>query len=400
MCRPSFIAYLCAVAAVFFDQPAQASPTYSFQIIDAPFQTASSALPGTFLNGINDLGQIVGYYQEGHPDAGVSAPPPGLSYQAFQRNADGTFTKITVPNSLNGAVATGINNAGLVSGYYTDNSNNTHGFLLNAGTLGNLDVPGPGPNGPATNTIALGINAQGDVVGSYVSGALTTSSPSTDAFLLNRGIYSDVSVPGVSSTSVLPFLGQIGFSRASGINSGGDIVGYYFARINPVSNGFHGFLLKNGSYSTFDFSSNLLQATFAYGINDLGQIVGDFTDSNGPHAYLYAGGIFAALDVEGATRSQALGINNLGQIVGNFVDSNGNTRGFIASPVSLPRTLCLFGSSLGILIRLRRVHRCRRSDCGRSAARYSGGGDRQSRQQQFSPRRQVCGGSGAEPRPR
>ena len=354
MCKERFIASLCAIAAaLLFGHSAQASPTYSIQIIDAPFQTASSALPGTFINGINDLGQVVGYYQEGHPDAGISAPQPGLSYQAFERAPDGTFTKIAIADSINGAIATGINNAGVVSGYYTDTVNNIHGYVLSGTTFDILDVPGPGPNGPASGTIALGINARGDVVGSYGSGLETTVNPSIDGFVRQGGTYSDVIYPNVPPSVVQPASGYSGINRAYGINSAGDIVGSYFARFDQVSNGFHGFLLSNGIYSTFDFPTDTYHATLAYGINDMGQIVGDFTDSNGSHAYLYSSGTFAALNIAGSSRSQAFGINNLGQIVGNFVDSNGNTRGFIASPVPLPSTLWLFVSSVGVLIRLR-----------------------------------------------
>ena len=357
MCRDRFIASLCAVAtALLFGQPAQASPTFSIQIIDAPFQTASIALAGTFINGINDLGQVVGYYQEGNPLAGISAPQPGLSYQAFERNLDGTFSKINPPDATRESSATGINNSGQITGYFTDTINNTHGYILSGTTFDILDVPGPGPNGSASSTIALGINARGDVVGSYGSGLETTVNPSIDGFVRQGGTYSDVIYPNVPPSVVQPASGYSGINRAYGINSVGDIVGIYFARFDPASNGFHGFLLRNDSYSTFDFPTDANHATLAYGINDMSQIVGDFTDSNGPHAYLYSGGTFAALYISGSTRSQAFGINNLGQIVGNFVDSNGNTRGFIASPVSLPGTLCLFGSALGILIRLRRMH--------------------------------------------
>ncbi len=60
--------------------------------------------------------------------------------------------------------------------------------------------------------------------------------------------------------------------------------------------------------------------TSAAGINDAGQIVGDYIDSRGKdHGFLRtATGAFTVIDVPGATRTYAAGINNAGQIVGGL----------------------------------------------------------------------------------
>ena len=57
-------------------------------------------------------------------------------------------------------------------------------------------------------------------------------------------------------------------SLAFGINAAGQIVGYYFDNSHA-----HGFLRSGGIYTTLD--DPLAANTFAMGINDAGQIVGD-----------------------------------------------------------------------------------------------------------------------------
>src|SRR6266478_8098356 len=74
--------------------------------------------------------------------------------------------------------------------------------------------------------------------------------------------------------------------------------------------------------------------TRALGINDAGQIVGDFRNSTGTHGFLDTGGSFTQIDVPGAITTEALGINDAGQIVGLFVASEGGGHGFLATPVA------------------------------------------------------------------
>lgn len=70
-------------------------------------------------------------------------------------------------------------------------------------------------------------------------------------------------------------------------------------------------------------------ATRVWGINDAGQIVGDFSNATGTHGFLDTGGVFTTLDVPGVTSfTRAAGINETGQIVGIFVNSSGN-HGFL-----------------------------------------------------------------------
>jgi probable HAF family extracellular repeat protein len=75
-----------------------------------------------------------------------------------------TFSTITDPFGVNGnSVATGINDAGQIVGYYSDSKGATHGFLDIGGSYTTLDDPN-GVNG----TWAYGISNSGFIVGQYI----------------------------------------------------------------------------------------------------------------------------------------------------------------------------------------------------------------------------------------
>src|SRR5260370_515410 len=87
-------------------------------------------------------------------------------------------------------------------------------------------------------------------------------------------------------------------TRALGINDAGQIAGDF-----RNSTGTHGFLDTGGSFTPLDVPGTSF--TTAFGINDAGQIVGFFTDSTGSHAFLDTSGSFTPLDVPGATVGDA-----------------------------------------------------------------------------------------------
>jgi probable HAF family extracellular repeat protein len=78
-------------------------------------------------------------------------------------------------------------------------------------------------------------------------------------------------------------------------------------------------------------------ATDAFGINDLGQIVGRYESSTVPNApsqddaFLDSGDAFTSIAVPGAINfsTEAWGINDAGQIVGDYEDSTLSTQGFL-----------------------------------------------------------------------
>ena len=96
-----------------------------------------------------------------------------------------------------------------------------------------------------------------------------------------------------------------------GINNRGQIVGDYGDAGGTV----HGSLLDKGALTTIDVPG--ATSTEAGGINDHGQISGWYGDVSGTeHGFLLDKGTFTTIDVPGAIRTNAYGINARGQFRG------------------------------------------------------------------------------------
>jgi probable HAF family extracellular repeat protein len=126
-------------------------------------------------------------------------------------------------------------------------------------------------------------------------------------------------------------------TEALGINDSGEIVGDYVDN----SDNSHGFLDVGGVFTTIDFPG-IPPGNFtkAFGINDSGVIVGTYSTGSGLAGFLDIGGAFTRIDFPDALSTEAFGINNNGDIVGDyilrgcgFVDCHGRsdfTHGFLA----------------------------------------------------------------------
>jgi probable HAF family extracellular repeat protein len=141
-------------------------------------------------------------------------------------------------------------------------------------TYSTIDFPS------ASYTQAYGINAKGQIVGSY------GTFPNAHGFLYSGGSYATLNDPAANQGTY-----------AYGINAKGQIVGTY-----EHSYATHGFLYSGGSYQTLDDPMGIGN-TSAFGINAKGQIVGFYQDSNGLyHGFLYSGGSYVTLDDPLATQ--------------------------------------------------------------------------------------------------
>jgi uncharacterized membrane protein len=118
-------------------QPMQ---TYNFTTLDDPSGTNTAPF------GINNSGEIVGGYLDGHNH--------GFLYDI------GTYTTIDPPVTV-GTVALGINNKGAIVGgaYYDVNGTTGRGFLDVNGTFTAIDDPFADSGG----TFATGINNKGEI---------------------------------------------------------------------------------------------------------------------------------------------------------------------------------------------------------------------------------------------
>jgi len=292
------VLFVSLVLAGAWPCPAWAGP-FTFTRIDVPNSCCTVA------QGINNSGQIVGYF------VGDDLPHGFLL-------SEGTFTTIDYPNSLLTYGAYGINDAGQIVGTFYDGTGN-HGFLLSAGTFTSIDVPNSLHSG------ALGINDAGQIVGQFEDDF------GGHGFLLSEGTFTTIDVPDAD-----------GWTGAYGINNAGQIVGT-FADRDPMF--LRGFLLSEGTFTTIDAPGvwddptppcifpglPRCPTTFLYGINNAGQIVGY---SSLGKAFLLSEGIFTTVDVPSSIDTVASGINDAGKIVGAFGDPY--THGFLATPVPEP----------------------------------------------------------------
>ena len=117
--------------------------------IDDPLAVGNQSFAsGTFARGINNAGQIVGYY---NASGGMIH---GFLYSG------GAYTTLDDPLGARGTYATDINNAGQIVGYFIDVNGGIHGFLYSGGAYTTIDDPSA-----TGGTYVYGIN---DIVGSWV----------------------------------------------------------------------------------------------------------------------------------------------------------------------------------------------------------------------------------------
>ena len=145
------------------------------------------------------------------------------------------------------------------------------------------------------------------------------------------GITAAHAAPYVFTSFDVPFPGTV-HTSVGGINDSGEIAGSYVTpELIPPCDGAntqHGFLLIDGSFSTFEFTGPCV--TDFQAINNQGAVVGDGIDlgGGGNASFLFENGQFSNLNVPGEFTGGAFGINNAGHIVGETFIS-GATMGFL-----------------------------------------------------------------------
>jgi len=163
-------------------------------------------------------------------------------------------------------------------------------------------------NPGATVTLVFGLNNHAELVGT------DNTIPGRHAFLLDHQNHISLDASGVLGTH---------FSFARGINDVGDVVGQYF----DDDGNEHGFLLKDDVLTTIDVPFAGSVGTQLNAINNSGVMVGTWVDSVFTvHGFVYQNGDFAHLDYPGALDTYPTGISARGEIVGNW-DTDQSTIG-------------------------------------------------------------------------
>ena len=294
---------------------------------DAPGAGTTSNF-GTFPRSINDSGAVTGHYTDAN-----------RVNHGFLRTPHGNIITFNIPGAGTaagsgfGTFPESINDAGTITGHYTDAENVWHGFLRTPrGDIITFDAPsGHTAANSLSGTFPDSINDAGTITG-YFGGT-----PMSHGFIRTvGGRFITFDVPGASS---LP--GDGTFPRA--INRRGAIVGNYSDASKEVNGGF--LRSPGGTFTTFqapgaDTTEGSGNGTFPVSINDAGAITGRYVDGNIVyHGFVRSpGGEFIAFDAPGASSALddgtfPLSINDKGAIVGNYSAADKEaSRGFLRNP--------------------------------------------------------------------
>lgn len=267
---------LLALAACCVALQAHADPRYSVTVVG----TADSAGYG-----INASGQVVGWLTT-----------LGGDQHAFLYNNVATLDLGTLGGTT--SVAYGINDAGQIVGGAYDLAGNQRPFSYAGGTMSDLGTFG------GTSGYATAINNGGQIVGTAA-----TPSDGTRAFLYAGGT--------LQNLGTLPSSGEF-YSYANAINDNGKIAGGSSAgEYTPPEPPYHAFVRCCDGTLT-DLGTFGGQYSEAFGINDLGEVVGvaATAELHYDNAFLYSHGTLIDLGTLGGGYAEAFDINNHSQVVG------------------------------------------------------------------------------------
>ncbi len=251
----------------------------------------------------------------------------------------------------------GLNSAGDVTGSYLTTNNST-GRSINAGFVRLADgtfipvndpdsLTGTVPKGVSdSNAVVGGFNARGShgfVYGmhqfhnfNYQNYQTFLTGISTDNRIVGYyvsgpslfGFYWDTNVKFKSLPNVngLP-------SRAYGVNNLGQMVGVDAQSSSPGIQYDGLFFAADGSYVIINYPGAI--ATNLSAINDGGTVAGyaSLTSTSLPFGFLYVDGQFTTFNYPGARQTEIYGINNAGVLSGVYQDSANIFHGFIATPI-------------------------------------------------------------------
>ena len=320
------------VAAGMADTAAAANPplcllfpdcflTHAFLWKDGAI-TDLGALPGiggSFINGINRNGLVVGMSLNGGSD-----PVLGLPYFDAVVWKDGQIIDLGTfggPLSYSGAV----NDQGQVVGFALNSTPDTfdlgdscqnfpmptqmRAFVWDRGVMRDLGTLG------GTDSCALFINDRGQVAGNSFTNS--TVNPGTQLPTLHPFFWDGYEMKDLGTLG-----GTLAF--AQGINNRGQVAGAS-SLANDMT--FHAFLWGKGKLTDFGtLGGNLVEVI---GLNEAGDIVGkaELPGSLTHHAFLAKSGVMTDLGTQdGDPCSDAISINEKNQIVGYSEDCSGSFR--------------------------------------------------------------------------
>jgi uncharacterized membrane protein len=326
------------------------------------------AVNGTQPAGINDLGEVTGAYYDSNGNQHGFLRKEGGKIVTFDAPDVGYPTQPTLGSS--GTIPTGINNEGDIVGYYTDAKGAYHGFVRSArGRFWIIDDPSS-TSAPSA-TIAQAINDWGTVVGFWfdsslnshgfvhqVDGSFTTVDPPGDLFAECYHI-NDLGEVGGDWVDAATFTyhGMLLHSDGKLVtfdapNGGNDTFGGLGQALNLWGNfagtyadanyGVHAYVrYANGKFAEFTApggGTSNFNGTWSASLNLLGTVVGYSVRPDGStvDGYVrFADGelILANAPVTGQQSTVVWAINDFNEFTGYWFDATGAEHGFVALAV-------------------------------------------------------------------
>jgi len=277
------------------------------QINSPTFRYVAINFPGAFdtnATGINNFGEIVGFYHQGtNCNGNVSPPCPTHGFKLINK----TFITVNVPGAINTRVL-GVNDGGDVVGFFDTGANTVqHGFLLHhTGQIQIIDPPSP------LFGVPQGVNNSLVVVGGdfrWQGGKFTKI---------------DFRTPGTGEAQEL-----------NGISNPGVIVGSLFR-----SDFWNGILLAGNDFDLFPRING--QDTHINGVNGRGDVVGLGPIGNGGYVAFHVEAGETSTDgserplnpfvvrFPGSIETVPANINYNQAIVGTYHNSDNIDHGFLA----------------------------------------------------------------------
>lgn len=137
-------------------------------------------------------------------------------------------------------------------------------------------------------TYVTGVSNTGVIVGYYID-----SLADSHGFSLANGTYTSIDDPDGTGTILM------------GINSSGTIVGYYYS---GSMNRWQAFSYSDGTFTNIVPSADCV-STYAFGIDDLGDMAGECQTSTLMEGWIYKAGTYQLVSVPGSAWSYASNIN-------------------------------------------------------------------------------------------
>jgi pimeloyl-ACP methyl ester carboxylesterase len=181
---------------------------------------------------------------------------------------------------------------------FEDANNITHGYYEIGGVFHEFDFPG------SEETTPYAVNDKGTIVGSV------QTSTGEQGFEFTNGQFSLIDCPSGTESFV------------NGINNAGDLI------LSCGAAGSYKFTAAQG-FTALNFPGAAI--TFGNSIDNLGDVTGSYVANSSRHGFLLSSGNPLTIEPIGSTFALAGGINDQGEIVGSYHDSQNVEHGFLAT---------------------------------------------------------------------